>query len=75
MFPENELQSCEDVIPLDFETGKPPRSNRLVILRDIKSIDGAKDNGENQRHLKGIFDELQLALYARAWEIANPGTG
>ena len=73
LFPENELQSCEDVIPLDFETGNPPRSNRLVILRDIKSIDGAKDNGENQRHLKGIFDELQLALYARAWEVANPG--
>ena len=23
--------------------------------------------------MKGLFDELQLALYARAWEIAHPG--
>ena len=45
----------------------------MIILRDIKSIDGAKDNGGNERRLKGIFHELQLALYARAWEVANPG--
>ena len=45
----------------------------MVILRDIKSIDGTKDTGEKERHLKSIFHELQLALYARAWEIANPG--
>ena len=51
----------------------PPKSKRLIILRDIKSIDGTKDNGDNERHLKGIFNELQLALYARAWEVANPG--
>ncbi len=70
---EEESQSITDVIPLDFEIDNPPKSNRLVILRDIKSIDGTKDNGENQRHLKGIFHELQLALYARAWEVANPG--
>ena len=64
---------CDEVIPLDFEIKKPPKSSRLIILRDIKSLDGTKDNGENERHLKGLFHELQLALYARAWEIANPG--
>ncbi|RJU88518.1 MAG: PD-(D/E)XK nuclease family protein [Candidatus Poseidoniales archaeon] len=62
-----------EIIPLDFNIQNPPKSKRLVIIRDIKSIDGAKDNGDDERHLKGIFQELQLALYARAWEIANPG--
>ena len=64
---------CNEVVPLDFETKNPPKSSRLIILRDIKSLDGTKDNGEKERHLKGIFHELQLALYARAWEVANPG--
>ena len=64
---------CLEVIPLDFDIDNPPKAKRLVIIRDIKSIDGAKDNGESERHLKGIFHELQLALYARAWEISNPG--
>ena len=70
---EYDLSDAEEIIPLDFELKKPPKSKRLIILRDIKSIDGAKDNGGNERHLKGIFHELQLALYARAWEVANPG--
>ena len=62
-----------EIVPLDFDLDEPPKSKRLIILRDIKSIDGTKDNGDNERHLKGIFNELQLALYARAWEVANPG--
>ena len=67
------VPDCNEVVPLDFETKNPPKSSRLIILRDIKSLDGTKDNGEKERHLKGIFHELQLALYARAWEVANPG--
>ena len=63
----------DEVIPLDFDLENAPQAKRLIIIRDIKSIDGAKDNGNNERHLKGIFQELQLALYARSWEIANPG--
>ena len=71
---DNSLNSdANEVIPLDFDTKKPPTAKRLIILRDIKSIDGTKDTGEKERHLKSIFHELQLALYARAWEIANPG--
>jgi len=65
--------SATEVVPLDFDTKNPPASKRLIILRDIKSLDGTKDTGEKDRHLKGIFHELQLALYARAWEVANPG--
>ena len=62
-----------EVYPLDTELGEFKKPRRLIIIRDIKSIDGTKDNGDNERHLKGIFHELQLALYARAWEIAHPG--
>ena len=63
----------DEIVPLDIELGKSLNYNRLIIIRDIKSVDGSKDNGNNERHLKGIFHELQLALYARAWEIAHPG--
>ena len=69
----HENSGVTEIIPLDFELDKSPKSNRLVIIRDLKSVDGAKDNGGDERHLKAIFNELQLALYARAWEIANPG--
>ena len=68
-----EESETQEIVPLDFDLENPPKSKRLIILRDIKSIDGTKDNGDNERHLKGIFNELQLALYARAWEVANPG--
>ena len=62
-----------EIIPLDFELDKPPKSKRLVVIRDIKSVDGSKDNDDHKRHMKSIFQELQLALYARAWEISHPG--
>jgi hypothetical protein len=66
-------QDASEIIPIDFDLGDPIKAKRLVIIRDIKSLDGPGDDGSDQRHLKGIFQELQLALYARAWEIANPG--
>ena len=73
MLENHESSGVAEIIPLDFELENPPKSNRLVIIRDLKSVDGTKDNGGDERHLKAIFNELQLALYARAWEIANPG--
>ena len=36
-------------------------------------MDGSKDNDTDLRHKKAIFEELQLGLYARAWELSNPG--
>ena len=66
-------KDAAEIIPLDFELDKPPKSKRLVVIRDIKSVDGSKDNDDHKRHMKAIFQELQLALYARAWEISNPG--
>ena len=45
---------------------------RWVIIRDLKSIDGPKEKEKGDRHRRAIFDEVQLALYAKAWEISNP---
>ena len=45
---------------------------RWVIIRDLKSLEGPKEKDKGDRHRRGIFDELQLALYAKAWEISNP---
>ena len=68
-----ELQNEAEIVPLDLDLGQNVPVSKLVIIRDIKSVDGPRDDGKDSRHMKGLFDELQLALYARAWEICNPG--
>ena len=45
---------------------------RWVIIRDLKNIEGPKHGKQGSRHRTAIFDEVQLALYAQAWENANP---
>ena len=45
--------------------------HRLVIIRDMKTVNGPKIK-RGVRHRQAIFDELQLALYAAAWEAAYP---
>ncbi len=45
---------------------------RLVILRDVKSVVGPKRSKEQERHLRALYDEVQLAAYALAWEAARP---
>jgi len=62
-------EGSNSVAPLKItNSGWKPR--RLVLIRDIKTTESTKIE---ERHYKGIFEELQLALYARSWEIANPG--
>ena len=57
------------VAPIRIQgTGWKPR--RIVAIRDLKTSDRASSR---RRHLKGLLEELQLALYARAWEVAHPG--
>ena len=65
--------NASEITPLDIDLGDEIKSRRLVIIRDIKSMDGSKDNDTDLRHKKAIFEELQLGLYARAWELSNPG--
>jgi hypothetical protein len=45
---------------------------RWIIIRDLKSLEGPKDKDKGDRHRRGIFDEVQLALYAKAWQKAHP---
>lgn len=52
---------------------KMPAANRLVIIRDLKTINGPKSGDKGNRHRRALFDEVQLALYARAWELQHPG--
>ena len=68
-----DYQEDAELVPLDIDIGDDIPTSKLVVIRDIKSMDGPKDDNRDKRHIKGLFDELQLALYARAWEIGNPG--
>ena len=45
----------------------------FIIIRDIKTIEGPRPGERGIRHTSGLFKETQLALYARAWELAHPG--
>ena len=47
-------------------------TQRLIIIRDMKTVYGPKLKLRGERHRRAIFDELQLALYAKAWEAAFP---
>jgi len=49
--------------------GRDWKPRRLIIIRDIKTSEG----DPLKRHKVGLLEELQLALYARAWEVAHPG--
>ena len=59
----------ESIAPLRVH-GSGWRPRRLVAIRDLKT---SESKAAKDRHHDGLLDELQLALYARAWEIAHPG--
>ena len=46
------------------------KPKRLIIIRDLKT---SESKSSKQRHNVGLLEELQLAIYARAWEISHPG--
>ena len=46
------------------------KPRRLIIIRDLKTSESTLPK---KRHNIGLLEELQLAIYARAWEIAHPG--
>ena len=50
----------------------PDHVERLVVLRDLKSLVGPKKGDDGKRHLQGLYDDVQLATYALAWEAARP---
>lgn len=55
--------------PLD---GQPRGAQRLIVVRDLKTVNGPKVDRAGLRHARCVFEDLQLALYARAWEVAHP---
>ena len=59
-------------MPLFFDGNGPP-AKRFILIRDLKTIEGPKPDEEGVRHASGLFKEIQLALYARAWERSHPG--
>ena len=61
------------IAPIDWNPNSVWKPKRLILIRDIKSVDGPSKEKAGFRHRKALFDELQLALYARCWEIAHPG--
>jgi hypothetical protein len=64
----------EDMKPLTLDYDKPcGPAKRWIIIRDLKSLEGPKPGEAGDRHRRAIFDEIQLGVYARAWEILNPG--
>lgn len=59
----------DTVAPLRIHgSGWKPR--RLVAIRDLKTSIGKTPE---ERHRTGLLDELQLAIYSRAWEVNHPG--
>ena len=60
--------------PVDLRDPKSSGpAHRWVIIRDLKTVNGPKPGESGERHLKALFNEVQLGLYARAWELAHPG--
>ncbi len=59
--------------PLDMDIGEEWKAKRYVVIRDLKTVKGPTSGDMGKRHRSALFDEVQLALYARAWEIMNPG--
>ena len=47
-------------------------AQRLVVVRDLKTVAGPKPENVGMRHMQCLFEDLQLALYARAWEQLHP---
>jgi len=74
VFSSSDNQDGDDTVaPLDWSEESKWKPKRLILIRDIKSVDGPKSARIGERHRKALFDELQLGLYARSWEIAHPG--
>jgi hypothetical protein len=53
-------------------TGEQRPAQRLVVIRDLKSVQGPAPKYVGLRHFRCLFEDLQLALYARAWEVLHP---
>ena len=60
------------IAPLENELGGLP-SGRWVVIRDLKWVNGPRPADRGRRHARSVLASLQLAIYARAWELTHPG--
>lgn len=63
----------DKVCPLDLDSGEEWRAKRLVIIRDLKSVEGPMRKDSGRKHQRELLEGVQLALYARIWELTHPG--
>lgn len=64
---------CEEPHDTPFPLHDSPRgAQRLVVIRDLKTVAGPAEANMGLRHMRCLFEDLQLALYARAWELLHP---
>lgn len=61
--------SHQTPFPLD---GTSRTAQRLVVIRDLKTVNGPTSKKAGLRHMQCLFEDVQLALYARAWEVLHP---
>jgi hypothetical protein len=59
----------DSVAPIRIN-GTDWKPRRLVAIRDLKSSDTKKPI---DRHKTALLEEIQLAIYARSWELSHPG--
>ena len=59
----------EEIAPIRVSSRKDWKPRRRVIIRDLKT----SEDKPADRNKKGLLEELQLAIYARAWEVCHPG--
>ena len=62
-------QGSDTVAPIRIK-GSGWKPKRLIAIRDLKT---SETKSQRNRHYQGLLEELQLAVYARAWEEAHPG--
>jgi len=77
-FPESDGSFINDLgeqleCPLDLDLGESWNAQRLVVIRDLKSLEGPGKGKSGDRHTRELLEGIQLALYARAWEVTHPG--
>ena len=66
------LSATPHTTPLDVRhPNQSGGARRFVVIRDLKTVNGPKVKESGKRHLKALFNEVQLGLYARAWELAQ----
>ncbi len=58
-----------EIAPLRLFEKNDWKPRRRVIIRDLKT----SEKKPSDRNKEGLLNELQLAIYSRAWEINHPG--